>query len=99
MLCIMWSRFLLLDAGKDPRDAFNMLLVELTRGMPEVKPAKLALWRLLLIMPAMMLRLFRTPSPLTSRRLKALNVSRMSSSVTLPNRTNMARANISRVHS
>ena len=43
--------------------------------------------------------LLSTPSPLTSSRLNAWKVLRISSSFTFPKRTNIARANISRVHS
>ena len=50
-------------------------------------------------MPAMMLLLFKTPSLFTSKCLKQEKVPRMSCSVTFPNRTNIAKENISRVHS
>ena len=51
------------------------------------------------IIPAMMLLEFSTPSSLTSSRRNTAKVSRISSSVTLPRRTNMASENISLVHS
>ena len=55
--------------------------------------------RRLWIIPSMMVLLFSTPSLFTSNRRNARKVSLISCSVTFPKRTNMAKANISLVHS